>query len=84
LHDAYGFEVALFRRSGNTTFPGPAVDLLQQVDEYNTENLGKSRIVLASFLETVPGVKTKVNIGVYGNDMEGCKVVLDRFAQADF
>ena len=84
LHDAFGFEVALFRRSGNTTFPGPAVDLLQQVDEYNTENLGKSRIVLASFLETVPGVKTKVNIGVYGNDMESCKVVLDRFAQADF
>ena len=84
LNAQFGFEVALFRRSGNVTFAGPAKELVELVDTYNEEHMGKSRIVLASFLEVVPGVKTKMNIGVYGNDMSECKEVLDRFAQPDF
>ena len=84
LNAQFGFQIALFRRSGNVTFHGSAQELVQQIEEYNEQNMGKSRIVLASFLELVKGVKTKMNIGVYGNDMEECKAALNHFAQPDF
>jgi hypothetical protein len=76
----YGFTVGLFRRSGDTTYFGTAADLLQQVTAYNTEHEGMSRIVIHSMFEPKPG-NTKVNIGVYGDDLEECKVVLNRFAK---
>jgi hypothetical protein len=76
----YGFMVGLFRRSGDTTFFGSAADLLQQVTAYNTENEGKSRIVIHGMFEPKEG-RTNVNIGVYGNDMDECKAVLNRFAK---
>jgi hypothetical protein len=77
----YGFTIGLFRRSGDTTFFGSTVDLLQQVTAYNTENEGKSRIVIHSMYEPNVG-KTNVNIGVYGNDIEECKEVLNYFAKS--
>jgi len=76
----YGFQVGLFRRSGDINFYGTAAELMEQVGKYNTENEGKSRIVVHSMYQPEPA-KTRLNIGVYGNDMEECKAVLNRFAQ---
>jgi hypothetical protein len=55
-------------------------DLMSEVDAYNTENEGKSRIVIHSAFEPEDS-HTRLNIGVYGSDMEDCKTVLNRFAR---
>lgn len=78
----YGFECGLFRRGGNINYYGKMADMMAEVDAYNTANEGKSRIVIHSAFEPKPDVAhTRMNIGVYGNDMEECKTVLNRFAQ---
>jgi hypothetical protein len=76
----YGFEVGLFRRSGDINYYGSSTELLKKVSMYNTENEGKSRIVIHSMFEPEQG-RTRINIGVYGNDMEDCKRVLNSFAE---
>jgi hypothetical protein len=75
----YGFEVCLFRRSGDINYYGSSVKLIEEVTAYNKENEGKSRIVIHSMFESKEDL-TRLNIGVYGNDMEECKTVLNRFA----
>ena len=76
----YGFEVGLFRRTGDINYYGSSVKLIEEVTAYNKENEGKSRIVIHSMFETEEDHSTRLNIGVYGNDMEECKIVLNRFA----
>ena len=76
----YGFTVGLFRRSGNINYYGSQTELLKKVTAYNSNNEGKSRIVIHSMFEPEEG-RSRINIGVYGNDMEDCKKVLNRFAK---
>jgi hypothetical protein len=80
FHKKYGYECGLFRRGGNINYYGTMADMMAEVDAYNTANEGKSRIVIFSAFEPKAG-HTRMNIGVYGNDMEECKTVLNRFAQ---
>lgn len=75
----YGFTVGLFRRSGDINFYGSNEELIVKVDAHNVEHEGKNRIVLHSFLQTPTGI-SRVNIGVYGTDLEECKTILNRFA----
>jgi hypothetical protein len=81
LNDAYKFEVGLFRRSGDIFYFGTAKELLASVKEYNAANEGKSRIILHSILQPPDKAHTKVNIGVYGFDLEECKKVLNSYAK---
>jgi hypothetical protein len=76
----YGFVVGLFRRSGDINYYGSPAALLEKVTTYNNDNEGKSRIVIHSMFEPEAG-RTRINIGVYGNDMEDCKKVLNSFAK---
>ena len=78
----YGFQVGLFRRSGKNNYHGPASELLAKVTAYNTENEGKSRIVIHSLVEYSEKGYTKINIGVYGNNLGECKQVLNQYAKA--
>jgi hypothetical protein len=77
----YGFSVGLFRRSGKTCFFGTPDELLEQVDAYNEEHDGKSRIVIHAFYQTPGKNYLRLNIGVYGSDLNDCKIVLNRFAK---
>mmetsp|Transcript_3436 Transcript_3436/g.6444 ORF Transcript_3436/g.6444 Transcript_3436/m.6444 type:complete len:505 (-) Transcript_3436:200-1714(-) len=76
----YGFEVGLFRRTGDINYYGTCEELIQEVKAYNEEHAGKSRVVIHSMFEKEPG-HVRMNIGVYGFDMDECKAVLNRFAQ---
>jgi len=82
LNKNYGFKVGLFRRSGKNTYRGLSARLLEEVKAYNTEHEGKSRIVIHSMVEYTEKGYTKVNIGVYGNDLDECLAVLDQYAKA--
>jgi hypothetical protein len=82
FQEKYGFEYCMFRRNGNITYHGSAQQLLDEVARYNQANEGFSKIVLFGIYQESEG-KTKINIGVYGNDMEKCKAVLNRFAKAN-
>ena len=81
LQDTYGFSVGLFRRSGKTCFYGTPAELLEQVAAYNTENEGKSRVVIHSLYMSPGAEYTRVNIGVYGTSLNECKTVLNSFAK---
>jgi ATP-grasp domain len=81
FHKALGFKYGLFRRSGDTNFYGSAKRLLEKVTAYNKEHEGTSRVVVHSMYEPKEGRRTRVNIGVYGMDLEECKTVLNRFAK---
>ena len=81
LKREYKFNVGMFRRSGNICHFAKPEALLASVARYNAENEGKSRIVIHSFFQ--PNKEedlTKVNIGVYGTDLEHCRKVLDEYA----
>jgi ATP-grasp domain len=81
LHHEYHYTVGLFRRTGANTYHGSATDLLTQVDAHNaTDSSSSTRIILHSFLEVRPGV-TKINIGVYGNDLDECERILNDYAK---
>ncbi|KAL3905413.1 MAG: hypothetical protein SGILL_009688 [Bacillariaceae sp.] len=75
----YGFEVGLFRRSGDINYYGSNKQLIEKVTAYNEEHEGTSRIVIHSMWEKAPE-HSRINIGVYGFDMEECKTVLNKFA----
>jgi hypothetical protein len=77
----YGFEYGLFRRTGNTTYHGSAQELFKEVSTHNQANEGRSQIVLLSIYEKNEEM-TKMNIAVYGNSLEECRSVLNRFAKA--
>mmetsp|Transcript_4162 Transcript_4162/g.5455 ORF Transcript_4162/g.5455 Transcript_4162/m.5455 type:complete len:502 (-) Transcript_4162:87-1592(-) len=86
LQRAHGFTVGLFRRSGSINFFGTSKQLMSKVSKYNKENAGKSSVIIHSMweVEDVDGTKpgfTKVNIGVYGNDLAECKAVLNTYAK---
>ena len=79
----YGFDAGLFRRGGDITYHGSAEQLWKEVDEYNKANEGKSRVVIHSMFEREDSQSCRLNIGVYGKEMEKCKEVLNHFAQSD-
>jgi hypothetical protein len=80
FNQKYGFEYGIFRRGGNISYYGKMEDLMFEVEAFNTANEGKCRIVIHSAFQ--PGEKnTRMNIGVYGHDMDECKAVLNRFAK---
>ena len=54
----------------------------KKVKEYNQANEGQSRVVIHSMFEAKPD-KCRVNVGVYGNDLDRCKEVLNDFAHGD-
>jgi hypothetical protein len=59
---------------------------LQQVTTHNAENEGKSRFLIRtksseSMVGTAKVGTTKVNIGVYGNDIDECKAYMKLFAK---
>jgi hypothetical protein len=82
LRDQEGYKFGMFRRNGNITYRGPANRLLEEVDGYNSENVGLGKIVLFGLYEEHP-LKTKINIAVYGRSLDQCRTVLNRFAQSD-
>jgi hypothetical protein len=86
LRQQFGFQVGIFRRTGDINFYGNSEELFEQVDAYNEEYNGKSRIVVHSAFQPDRDegetVITRVNLGVYGNDTEDCRLVLNRFAEA--
>jgi len=85
LKSEYGFEVGLFRRSGDINYFGSSKQLLEEVTKYNDEHKGESCVVIHSMFESEKdGQKTgitRINIGVYGKSLGECKVVLNQFAQ---
>lgn len=76
----YGYDTALFRRAGHISYHGKMEDMMAEIDAYNAANEGKSRIVIHSGFQLAEN-NTRINIGVYGFDMEENKTVLNRFAQ---
>lgn len=81
LSDESQFSVGLFRRTGKTCFYGSPKELLEQVSAYNVAHEGKSRIVIHSFFQTPGQSHTRINIGVYGTNLNECKTVLNSFAK---
>lgn len=81
LKDKYGFEVGLFRRSGDINFFGTPEELMDKVTAYNTEHEGQSRIVIHSMYKPENKDVTRINIGVYGNSLGECKAVLNEYAK---
>lgn len=80
FNNKYGFECGLFRRGGHINYFGKMADMMAEVDAYNEANEGRSRVVIHSAFEPEEN-HTRLNIGVYGNDMDECKTVLNRFAK---
>ena len=86
LKRKYDFSVGLFRRSGHINYFGPSSKLLEEVSAFNKENEGQKCIIIHSMWdqENKAGEKTgitRVNIGVYGNNLGECKEILNTFAQ---
>lgn len=86
LNTKYGYRTGLFRRSGKNSYLGPPEQLLKEVDEYNSMNDGTSRIIVHSLWEQLNGDGdktgiTKVNLGVYGNDLDEYRRVLNTYAK---
>lgn len=73
------YSLGTFRRSGDHAFPGPASELLRQVDEFNAAHEGEMRVVVFSFCERASD-DTELNIGVFGSCQSKCAEVLNHFA----
>ncbi|GAX24907.1 hypothetical protein FisN_2Lh178 [Fistulifera solaris] len=81
LSKKYNYQVGLFRRSGDINYYGSAAQLFEEVREHNKANEGKNTVVVHSLFEAEPNARCRVNLGVYGNSLEECKNILNRFAQ---
>jgi hypothetical protein len=81
LREAHGYKNALFRRSGDINFYGTPSELFEQVKEYNTANAGEEIVVIHSYYWDHEGDKCRINIGVYGHDLEKCKETVNHFAK---
>jgi hypothetical protein len=80
LHAAdSAYALGTFRRSSDHAFPGPACELLQQVEEFNATHDGELRVVVFSFCERAAD-STELNIGVFGSCQSKCLEVLNHFA----
>ena len=84
LQMKYNFTCGIFRRSGpHAKHPGHAADLLREVAQYNQEHEGQSRVVIHSMYQNdLSKPHTRINIGVYGTNLNECKTVLNSFAHA--
>lgn len=84
LQMKYNFTCGIFRRSGpHAKHPGHAADLLKAVTQYNIEHEGQSRVVVHSMYQNdLSKPLTRINIGVYGTNLNECKTVLNSFAHA--
>ena len=83
MRQNFGFQVALLRRSGDINFFGTPEELFEQVDAYNERHTGQSRVVIHSMYQPAgegPDL-CRINIAVYGSDMDECRTVLNRFAK---
>jgi hypothetical protein len=80
FQDKYGFEYGLFRRNGDNCYYGSEAELFAQVEVHNATQATK--VVVFSCCE-IDSQNTKVNIGVYGDDIEECKKVVNMFAKAN-
>lgn len=80
LSKKYDYQVGLFRRSGDINYYGSAQQLFEEVSEHNKVNDGKTTIVVHSLFEADPGHRCRINLGVYGNSLEECKTILNKFA----
>jgi hypothetical protein len=81
LSKKYNYQVGLFRRSGDINYYGSAAQLFQEVHEHNKASEGKNTVVVHSLFEAEPNARCRINLGVYGNSLEECKNILNRFAQ---
>jgi len=77
----FGFSCGLFRREGNINFYGDHQELFGQVEAHNIENEGKTCIVIHSYFEAEEGKHMRINIGVYGTDMDECMTIVNRFGK---
>lgn len=80
FQDKYGYEYGLFRRNGDNCFYGSEQELFDLVQQHNESQ--DSKIVVFSCCEVDPKT-TKVNIGVYGHDIEECRSVVNSIAKAN-
>lgn len=80
FQDKYGFEYGLFRRNGDNCFYGTEKELFELVEEHNATQ--ETKVVVFSCCE-VYSQATKVNLGVYGHDIDECKRVVNTFAKAN-
>jgi hypothetical protein len=85
LKRKHGYQVGLFRRGGNRHYFGTSEQLLKEVSAYNKANEGHGCIIIFSMWEAEDDEgnklgRTEINIGVYGNNLEECKNVLNSFA----
>jgi hypothetical protein len=86
LNKKYDFSVGLFRRTGDNCYFGSAEQLMEEVSAFNMANEGKNCIVIHSMYEpedkdgNKKGI-TKLNIGVYGNNLGECKEILNTYAK---
>jgi hypothetical protein len=76
--DGHDYPAGIFRRSSDFAYPGSAEELVREVEAHNDKGQGK--IVLASFYEESP-TNTLLNIAVYGENLDECRSVINRFAQ---
>lgn len=85
MHQHFGFQVGLLRRSGHINFYGTPKELLEQVESYNDKHVGNSRVVIHSMFQPDQAAGSpdlcRINIAVYGNDMDTCRTVLNQFAK---
>lgn len=75
----YGFGFGVFRHVGRITYHGNVKQLFAEVSAYNKEHERQVVVVLFGVYQVNPQ-KTKMNIGVYGNNMRECRSALDHFA----
>lgn len=86
LKRKFGFSVGLFRRTGDKSYYGTPAKLFEEVASFNAANTGKSCVIIHSLweAENPEGAKTgvtKMNIGVYGSNLDDCKEILNSFAK---
>lgn len=74
------FQACLFRRNGQNIYHGSTEEMLAEVSAYNEQHAGKSVIVLFSYNEVESGM-TKMNVGVYGDDLEDCRAVVQHLVR---
>ena len=82
LKRKYAFSNGLFRRNGDIYYQGNPKQLFESVSIYNQENEGKSRIVIHSYYQPEDRQDvTELNIGVYGTDLEHCRMIINQYAK---
>ena len=80
LQDQHGFTCGLFRRSGDICYHGPEEQLFAEVETFNEMHEGTCKVIIFAVCP-MDEMFIKINIGVYGNSTDKCKLVLNHFAR---